>query len=249
MSSRPLDPLSITCYVLQARAQEFVAWFEKWLQTSDSNQPDRTAEMAKQGRECVVLRSIAVDVMVQVRERFGISASAELLQIDHYVKTLDVLLYSEKTQPSVGALLEAATRSVLGAVKNISERESPNPMTVTTIPQTSVANDRATGPLAVKPSRPLRLTARRLEILKTIAASETRLSKPRVVGAMNAQGQTTSVHTVRIELAKMTSAAWLDNPPSAHPRGYVITELGRSIMSEGSIDRSLETTSAKSEGL
>jgi hypothetical protein len=150
MSSPPLDPLFIVCHELQFRAQEFVAWFEKWVQTSDSNQLDLTAEMIRLARECTVLQSLAVDVIVKTRERFGTSNNAELLQLDVFVCTLKVLSCCEKTQPFVTELLEAVTRSVLGAAKTISERVSPDSMTVTSLPEATVATDsgNAVGPVS-----------------------------------------------------------------------------------------------------
>jgi hypothetical protein len=79
----------------------------------------------------------------------------------------------------------------------------------------------------------INLTPARRRILGILEASKKRMTKSQILGLMikmSKAGQLPSEPTVRIELTKMVKAKWLDNDPKARPRGYGITDLGRSIL-------------------
>jgi len=79
-------------------------------------------------------------------------------------------------------------------------------------------------------SRGFNLTPRRREILQTLAESKTRLTPPKLFRVMESVGSDISDHTLRIELAKMHNAKWLDNDQRKAPRGYRITDRGRGAL-------------------
>jgi hypothetical protein len=82
----------------------------------------------------------------------------------------------------------------------------------------------------------LTLTPRRREMLQTLASSKTRLTKSRLMAALNGAGRVISKHTVRIELPKMREAGWIDNDQKVRPKGYGATPLGRSILKPAKSD-------------
>jgi hypothetical protein len=247
MYEDPIDRLRTACLEWREQAEKFRSWLNDWVLIPHRMRSAFADTFDEGSRAYDVVRATSVHLAALAMKRVG-SLSCRPKVMLCYARLLDEV-FNTQSNVDDAFIVNLFTSIADKEVETILERVVPDPTAAVALSQASVANDRDTGPLAVKPSPPLRLTPRRLEILKTIAASKTRFSKPRVVEAMNAQGLTTSRHTVRVELAKMTSAAWLDNPPHTRPRGYGITELGRSIMSKGSTDRSLETKSAEGEGL
>jgi hypothetical protein len=100
----------------------------------------------------------------------------------------------------------------------------------------SVASDLDKTYLSTK-LRPKRgTTPVRLQILETLASSHTRLSRPKVLAAMNKAGLHATEQTLRIELRKMHAARWVDTNQGQKPRGFRITTLGRSILETIRVD-------------
>jgi hypothetical protein len=79
-------------------------------------------------------------------------------------------------------------------------------------------------------TEPLEPNATHLQILETLASSKSRLTRPRLLAAMKRADLHPSEHSLRIELIRMRNARWVDNNQSERPRGFRITDLGRSIL-------------------
>jgi hypothetical protein len=88
----------------------------------------------------------------------------------------------------------------------------------------------------VSPKAEINPTPRRLEILRILASAKHRLSNPRLFCAMEEAKLDISEHTLRIELAKMRRAEWVDNDQSRNPRGYAITDEGRLVLKTASLE-------------
>jgi hypothetical protein len=137
---------------------------------------------------------------------------------------------------------EAISRGNLEATFRIMELET-NRLIKQTVAHAQSASDRDT-PTAPRvrvtkrgdiPAGPLggarlQMTPRRRQILETLKRSKTRLSKPGVLEAMKRSGLDPGESTVRIELANLRNAGWIDNDQSAKPCGYSITALGESAL-------------------
>jgi hypothetical protein len=70
----------------------------------------------------------------------------------------------------------------------------------------------------------------RLDVLRVLAKSKTRMSQPLLIAAMKKAGLYPSPATIRIEMPRMMKVGWIDNDQKAKPVGYAITELGRKII-------------------
>jgi hypothetical protein len=91
---------------------------------------------------------------------------------------------------------------------------------------------------SVRPEKEERtnLTPGRRLILKVLAASQRRLTKPQVLEALMKLEPNSSEATLRIELAKsapMRKAEWIDHVAKGENRGYGITETGRAVLDRG----------------
>jgi hypothetical protein len=78
--------------------------------------------------------------------------------------------------------------------------------------------------------RPLRRTPARLRILAILKDAGGRLTKPQILDAMRKTDPNPSENTLRIELANMRNAGWIDNDQKSRPRGYGITDQASSIL-------------------
>jgi hypothetical protein len=81
--------------------------------------------------------------------------------------------------------------------------------------------------------RPINSTPMRRCILEAVATAGSRLTRSEVFSVLRESKPDFSENTLRIELAKLVDAQWLDNDQEARPRGYGITRLGRSILKKG----------------
>jgi hypothetical protein len=108
-------------------------------------------------------------------------------------------------------------------------------VTAETIRKSSGSNPQAddvTKPAESNGVPPLQLSPFRSVVLKILAKSKSRLTNPALRVAMLKDEPIVSKDTLRIELARMSKAGWIDNDQTTRPKGYAITDLGREVMKE-----------------
>jgi hypothetical protein len=93
--------------------------------------------------------------------------------------------------------------------------------------------DRFISLLSPTDGRPITLTQTRRRILEAVALARRRLTQSGLLSVLRKSGPDFSENTLRIELAKLVQAGWLDNDQEARPRGYGVTGPGRSILEVG----------------
>jgi hypothetical protein len=83
---------------------------------------------------------------------------------------------------------------------------------------------------------PIRLTPARRQILESLKIAGKRMTERRILAFIWESNPDFSTHTLRLELSKLRHAEWVDNDPRARPRGYGLTDLGRSALDEADRD-------------